>query len=100
MSDSESIITSSQEHDHDECCEFEEETNSSYTEEDDNENTCVVRGKWVYDGSQSIDDMIACLQKEIEILSELKESGWYLIETVHDDWAHLRRDVVEEQSTT
>lgn len=99
MSESESVISSSQEYDNEDCCEFNEEANSSYTEDDDNENTCTIRGKWIFDGSQSIDDMIACLQKEIEILTDLKESGWHLVDTVHDDWAILRRDVEEPLTT-
>lgn len=100
MSESESVISSSQEHDNEECCEFDEDANTCYTDDDDdNENSCTIRGKWIFDGSHSIDDMIACLQKEIEILTDLKESGWRLVDTVHDDWAFLRRDE-EEPSTT
>ncbi len=94
MSDSESVISSSHENEGvddtcDTCTEF---TEDSY----DEENSCTIRGKWIYDGSVSIDEMIACLQKEIEILRDLKESGWYLVDKVNDDYAILRRDPVDE----
>lgn len=101
MSDSESIISSSQ--DNDECqeCEHCNDQSSDYTDDSfDEENTCTVRGKWLYDGSQTIDEMIACLEREIEVLKELKDNGWYLIDKVYDDYAILRRDVQPDAPAT
>lgn len=90
MSDSESVISSSQNHEDDRSTDY---TNETF----DEENTCTIRGKWVYDGSETIDEMIACLQREIEALTELKEAGWYLADRVDDDYAILRREPCETQ---
>ena len=105
MSDSESVISGSSTHSEDCDCEqyINDDNTSSYSKDDyDDENSCIIRGKWVYDGSQSIDEMIACLQREIEILTELKENGWFLVEKVYDDYAFLRRNVESgnEESAT
>jgi hypothetical protein len=94
MSDSESVISSSQDN------EEHDETSTAYTDDSscDEENTCTIRGKWIFDGSESIDDMIACLQKEVDILTELKENGWFLTQKVDDDYAFLRRDTVDDET--
>ena len=77
-SESESEITSSTEEESDD--EFDEES------------TCILRGKWVYDGSKTIDEMINALQKEIDLLSDLKSDGWTLVKEVHDDHAYLVKE--------
>lgn len=58
------------------------------------ENNNILRGKWIYDGSTTIDEMIECLQREITLLTDLKTDGWYLTHKVEDDYAFIRRDVV------
>lgn len=100
MSDSESVLSSSQENDQSQ--EFDhDDQNSDYTDGSfDDENTCTIRGKWIYDSSETIDDMIACLQREIETLTELKENGWYLADKVYDDYAILRRNPQTEVEAT
>jgi hypothetical protein len=101
MSDSESVISSSQDNEQSQECEHCDDQSSAYTDDNfDEENTCTIRGKWLYDGSQTIDEMIACLGREIEILTELKQNGWYLVDKVYDDYAILRREVEPEQELT
>lgn len=101
MSDSESVISSSQDNEHSQGCEHCDDQSSDYTNDSfDEENTCTIRGKWIYDGSQTIDEMIACLQREIEILIELKQNGWYLVDKVYDDYAIVRRDVEATEAET
>jgi hypothetical protein len=61
-----------------------------YTENDDK--SSILRGKWIYDGSNSIDEMIEALQREIALLEDLKQDGWVLQEKVMDDYAYLMKD--------
>lgn len=62
----------------------------------DDEHSCILRGKWMYDGSKTIDDMIAALQREITLLTDLKNDGWVVEHEVQDDYAYL----VKEETTT
>jgi hypothetical protein len=50
----------------------------------------ILRGKWIYDGSKSIDDMILRLQQESVLLEDLKRDGWYLVNEVSHDYACIR----------
>lgn len=68
--------------------ETEDETSTDdYTENDDK--SSILRGKWIYDGSNSIDEMIEALQREIALLEDLKQDGWVLQQKVMDDHAYL-----------
>lgn len=58
-------------------------------EEIDDDKISILRGKWIYDGSNSIDEMIEALQREITLLNDLKNDGWILREKVSDDHAVL-----------
>ena len=69
-------------------------TDNSDDDDFDDENNSILRGKWIYDESTSIDEMIECLQREIRLLTDLKTDGWYLTRQVEDDYAFIRRDVV------
>lgn len=77
-------LSSSSEKDSDECDESISDDNS-----------CVFRGKWMYDGCTSIDEMIDALRREIALLEDLKRDGWTLIERVEDDYAYLSKNVAE-----
>jgi len=59
----------------------------SSSEEDDKH--CFLHGRWIYDGSNSIDEMIEALQRDIDLLKELKQDGWVLQKEVVDDRAYL-----------
>ncbi len=59
-------------------------------DEDEYENDMVIRGKWVYDGAASIDEMIERLQQTIAYLRQLKADGWVVRERIDDDYAFLR----------
>lgn len=63
-------------------------------EEVDDDKVSILRGKWIYDGSISIDEMIEALQREIALLNDLKEDGWVLQEKVSDDHAVLVKSEV------
>jgi hypothetical protein len=58
-------------------------------EEVDDDKVSILRGKWIYDGSISIDEMIEALQREIALLNDLKNDGWILRDKVSDDHAVL-----------
>lgn len=69
----------------------EEEFEGSSDEEEDSydgEDT-IERGKWIYDGCKTIDEMIQRLINKIEELRRLKEDGWEVEDTVDDDYAFL-----------
>lgn len=74
-------------------CTSEEVTDTSedddFPEDNDDERSCILRGKWMYDGSKTIDEMIAALQREITLLTDLKNDGWDLEHEVQDDYAYL-----------
>lgn len=72
--------------------EDEDEEDEEDDEWEDDENSTILRGKWIFDGSKSIDDMIEKLRKEIELLEELKKEGYYVCDTVDDDYAFLRKN--------
>lgn len=63
---------------------------------DDDENACILRGKWIYDGSKTIDEMVQSLEREIVLLRDLERDGWKVLDVVDDDYARLVRD---EQQT-
>lgn len=48
-----------------------------------------VRGKWLFDGAQSIDDMIDRLLDEVERLRRFKRAGYRLVGEVRDDHGAL-----------
>jgi hypothetical protein len=71
--------------------------------DDEFENTdksCVLRGKWIYDNSKTIDEMIVALQREIALLTDLKNDGWVLQEEVQDDHAYLSKIVDDVEEST
>jgi hypothetical protein len=55
-------------------------------------NDIIIRGKWMMDGADSIDEAIEMLQNEIEGLKAYKEEGWELQEPIRDDYGFLRRE--------
>jgi hypothetical protein len=63
------------------------------------DNTCILRGKWLYDGSRSVDDMITALEKEIMLLKHLKDDGWEVDDEVVDDYAYLCKTPEENTET-
>jgi hypothetical protein len=58
----------------------------------DSERNMIVRGKWVYDGCDSLQEMIRRLELEIEYLKMIESQGWRLQATVDDDYAFLVND--------
>lgn len=82
-------------------CNCHEVRSNSFSETDDelssedsddyenDDKSSVLRGKWLYDGSNNIDEMIEALQREITLLEDLKKDGWTLQEKVMNDHAYL-----------
>lgn len=77
------------------CNPCTKECNSCCCDDDcedwDEENTTIVRGKWVFDGCKSIDEMVEALKGKIAYIEQLKKDGWEVRETIDDDWAFLHR---------
>jgi hypothetical protein len=74
----------------DEVSEPEDDTSTDdYTENDDKH--CILHGRWIYDGSNSIDEMIEALQREIALLEDLKQDGWVLQEKVVNDNVYFEK---------
>lgn len=52
----------------------------------------IVRGKFIFDGAKSIDDMVDSLVEEINNLRKMKTAGIRLKEEVDQDHANLITD--------
>lgn len=61
-------------------------------EEYDFENEICLRAKWMFDGAGTIDECIELCKAQIKYLQELKDEGWELTDSVHDDYGYLRKD--------
>lgn len=70
-----------------------EETDSEEEEDDyfDDENSSIIRAKWIFDGARTLDEVIECLKQEIEHIKKLKEDGWELIREVNDDYGFIKK---------
>ena len=51
--------------------------------------TGIVRGKFVYDGCKTIDEMVDSLVEEINLLRQMRDAGIVLREEVEDDYAFV-----------
>lgn len=60
----------------------------------DDENTMVVRCKWIADGCATIDAIIDRLMQEAQYYRSLKQQGWEVTSPVEDDYGYLRKNVV------
>jgi hypothetical protein len=75
-----------------ECSSNDDESEEDASDDFDDENNNILRGKWIYDGSKTIDEMIECLHREIKLLTDLKNDGWSLSHEVSDDFAFITRE--------
>lgn len=66
--------------------EDDEEENIDY---DDESKYLTIRGKWLFDGCNNIDEMILSLESQIKELKKLKEDGWILGSRSFDDYSIL-----------
>jgi hypothetical protein len=55
----------------------------------DFENDEIIRGKWIYDGSTSLDEMIERLKEQIKSLEHFKTDGWLLRRPAEDDYCFI-----------
>lgn len=72
-----------------EICECDTEQDSEMPAED-----CkVVRGKWIYDGCSTIEEMIERLQQQIEHLKSLQNEGWNVSGITKDDYTFMYQEL-------
>lgn len=67
------------------------ETNYIY----DFENTDTIRAKWMFEGCKTIDEIIEKLEIEKDRFIEMKSEGWELIDTVTDDYGHIKKNKIK-----
>jgi len=61
-------------------------------DKDDIEDLEIVRGKWILEGCDSIEECIASVKCFQEHLEELRDSGYELIQPVEDDYGCLNKN--------
>ena len=71
--------------------ETESDTESDNSEEDDE----IIRCKWIGDGSETLDDLIARLEHFAEHVRDLKRDGWELRRVMDDDYGFMHKIVPE-----
>lgn len=76
--------------------ETSEITTGEESESFDEENTSIIRAKWMFDGAKTIDECIEKCLKYIEYLKDLKYEGWELESEVNDDYGHIRRRLLTQ----
>lgn len=63
------------------------DTESDNSEEDDE----IIRCKWIGDGSETLDDLIARLEHFAEHVRDLKRDGWELRRVMDDDYGFMHK---------
>lgn len=53
--------------------------------------TEILRAKWMFDGAKTLDEVITCLEKQIEYIKALQEDGWELTGPVDDDYGFMKQ---------
>lgn len=56
----------------------------------------IIRGKWLYDGSETIHDMIDNLVAQINYLTKLKDAGAKLV-SAEDDYCFIELETVNKK---
>lgn len=64
----------------------------------DESTTQVLRGKWMFDGAKTLEEVITRLEEQIDTIKELKKDGWELIGPVEDDYGFLKQTVEHDQA--
>lgn len=62
-----------------------------YTEEEEDDSE-IIRAKWLFDGCGTMDEIITRLEDQIEYIKKLKNDGWELIQPVNDDYGFMRQN--------
>ena len=68
------------------------DTESADDSEEDDE---IIRCKWIGDGSETLDDLIARLEHFAEHVRDLKRDGWELRRVMDDDYGFMHKIVPE-----
>jgi hypothetical protein len=64
-----------------------------FIDEDDNESTFVIRGKWILDGSDTLLDAAAMARDYADFLESLHEEGYELVKSIEDDYGFAKLTV-------
>jgi hypothetical protein len=64
------------------------DTESADDSEEDDE---IIRCKWIGDGSETLDDLIARLEHFAEHVRDLKRDGWELRRVMDDDYGFMHK---------
>jgi len=59
---------------------------------DDTDSDEIIRCKWIGDGSNTLDELIARLNGFAEYVRGLKNDGWELVRTMDDDYGFMRQN--------
>lgn len=51
----------------------------------------LIRGRWVFEGAETMADVVRMLREEADKLAEWADKGWELRGPVEDDYGILRR---------
>lgn len=54
--------------------------------------------KYLWNGAESVDEMISRTEHKARVLEELQDKGWKLKNRVGDGWAHLTKSTVATNS--
>ena len=54
--------------------------------------------KYLWNGAESVDEMISRTEHKARVLEELQDKGWKLRNRVGDGWAHLTKSTVATNS--
>jgi hypothetical protein len=61
------------------------------SDNDSEENDEIIRCKWIGDGSETLDDLIARLEHFAEHVRDLKRDGWELRRVMDDDYGFMHK---------
>lgn len=79
-------------------CECDCECNCEETDDWDDKNSTIVRGKWMFDGCKTIAEMVEALKRQITFLEGMKKEGWEVRDEIDDDYAFLHRTPEEKET--
>jgi hypothetical protein len=84
-------IEDSEEEDSDSDSEYETNDGTDSYSDNSEENDQIIRCKWIGDGSETLDDLIARLEHFAEHVRDLKRDGWELRRVMDDDYGFMHK---------
>lgn len=68
-----------------------EEFSDEWEDWAEEENTEIIRAKWIMDGASTLQEARIRVTAFAEYLGLLEKEGWYLIDPVHDDYGFIMK---------